>query len=110
MADKTKLAPSFLFKSNPVNHLTPTTKANSTNHSKPDTSEQTSVFHQEEWRYEATVKKIEAAIAQIESGDLDLADVFDQFSAAIEDLRLCETFLSDRQQQVDLLIETLSEE
>ncbi|PZV18002.1 MAG: exodeoxyribonuclease VII small subunit [Leptolyngbya sp.] len=77
--------------------------------SKPDNSEHPSTRLQDGWRYETTVKKIEAAIAQIESGELDLADVFDQFSEAIEDLRLCETFLSDRQQQVDLLIETLSE-
>jgi exodeoxyribonuclease VII small subunit len=72
------------------------------------TSLQTTTL-QNEWRYEATVKKIEAAIARIESGELDLVDVFSQFSEAIEDLRLCETFLSDRQQQVDLLIETLNE-
>lgn len=72
--------------------------------------EQPLALSSNEWRYEATVKKIEAAIAQIESGELDLADVFDQFSAAVEDLQRCETFLSDRQQQVDLLIETLSDQ
>ena len=82
----------------------------STNSSEIDKVEQPSALPSNEWRYEATVKKIEAAIAQIESGELDLADVFDQFSAAVEDLQRCETFLSDRQQQVDLLIETLSDQ
>jgi len=93
-----------------VSDLTNSAGAYSTNYSEPDNTEQPSVLSQDEWRYETTVKKIEAAIAQIESGELDLADVFDQFSAAVEDLRLCETFLSDRQQQVDLLIETLSDQ
>ena len=93
-----------------MSDLTNSTGAYSTNYSEPDDIEQTTVLLQDEWRYEATVKKIEAAIAQIESGELDLADVFDQFSAAVEDLQLCETFLSDRQQQVDLLIETLSDQ
>ena len=92
-----------------MSDLTNSIRANSANHLKSDNSEQPSVLLEHEWRYETTVKKIEAAIAQIESGELDLADVFDQFSEAVEDLRLCETFLSDRQQQVDLLIETLSE-
>jgi exodeoxyribonuclease VII small subunit len=36
--------------------------------------------------------------------------VFDQFAAAVEYLRQCETFLQQRQQQVDLLIETLKDE
>ncbi|MBM0740192.1 exodeoxyribonuclease VII small subunit [Phormidium sp. CLA17] len=92
-----------------MSNLTNSTGAD-TNYLKPDNSEQPSVRLQDGWRYEATVKKIEAAIAQIESGELDLADVLDQFSEAVEDLRLCETFLSDRQQQVDLLIETLSDQ
>ncbi len=93
-----------------MSDLTDSTRANSASDAKTDNSEQPSVLLQDDWRYETTVKKIEAAIAQIESGELDLADVFDQFSAAIEDLRRCETFLSDRQQQVDLLIETLSDQ
>ncbi|MBF2027158.1 MAG: exodeoxyribonuclease VII small subunit [Oscillatoriales cyanobacterium C42_A2020_001] len=62
------------------------------------------------WSYEATVEEIEAAIAQIEAGDLDLAEVFDRFSTAVENLRQCEIFLAQRQRQMDLLIETLSDE
>jgi exodeoxyribonuclease VII small subunit len=65
---------------------------------------------QEGWNYEATVKKVEEIMAQIESGELELAEVFDQFAAAVEYLHQCETFLSQRQKQMDLLIETLSDE
>ena len=64
---------------------------------------------QEDWNYEAAVAKVEAIVVQIEAGELDLEEVFDQFAAALEYLRQCETFLQERQQQVDLLIETLNE-
>ncbi|AFZ22926.1 exonuclease VII small subunit [Cylindrospermum stagnale PCC 7417] len=60
--------------------------------------------------YEAKVAEIEKIIARIEAGELDLAEVFEQFAAAVESLRQCETFLQQRQQQVDLLIETLKDE
>lgn len=62
------------------------------------------------WRYEATVAEIETIINQIELGELDLADVFDQFATAVQQLRQCETFLTRQKQQVDLLIETLLDE
>ncbi|MBE9037456.1 exodeoxyribonuclease VII small subunit [aff. Roholtiella sp. LEGE 12411] len=64
----------------------------------------------EGWNYEAKVVEIEGIIARIEAGELELAEVFDQFASAVEYLRQCETFLQQRQQQVDLLIETLSDE
>lgn len=64
----------------------------------------------QDWSYEATVKEIESTIAQIESGDLDLADLFNRFEAAVHQLRKCETFLVERQRQMDILIETLSDE
>ncbi|MBD2346236.1 exodeoxyribonuclease VII small subunit [Anabaena subtropica] len=63
-----------------------------------------------DWNYEAKVAEIEAIISRIESGELELEAVFDQFAHAVEYLRQCETFLHQRQQQVDLLIETLSDE
>lgn len=63
-----------------------------------------------DWNYEATVAKIEAIVTRIESGELELAEVFDEFTAAVEYLRQCETFLAQRQQQADLLIETLLDE
>ncbi|WP_193195968.1 exodeoxyribonuclease VII small subunit [Nostoc sp. MG11] len=64
----------------------------------------------EGWNYEAKVVEIEAIIARIEAGELELAEVFDQFANAVEYLRQCETFLQQRQQQVNLLMETLSDE
>ncbi|BAT51355.1 exodeoxyribonuclease VII small subunit [Nostoc sp. NIES-3756] len=62
------------------------------------------------WNYETKVVEIEAIITHIESGELELEAVFDQFANAVEYLRQCENFLQQRQQQVDLLIETLSDE
>ena len=61
----------------------------------------------ENWDYEATVSEVEAIINKIELGELELAEVFNQFSSAVEQLRRCEAFLSRQQHQVDLLIETL---
>jgi exodeoxyribonuclease VII small subunit len=61
------------------------------------------------WSYEETVKHIETTIARIESGELELAAVFDEFAEAVTNLRQCELFLAERQQQMDLLIETLSD-
>jgi|GEM_PF-935279 len=61
------------------------------------------------WNYEAKVAEVERIIAQIEAGKLELEEVFDQFATAVECLRECESFLQARQQQVDLLIETLKE-
>jgi exodeoxyribonuclease VII small subunit len=62
------------------------------------------------WKYEATVAQVERIVKQIESGELELAEVFEQFSTAIEYLRQCEAFLTQRQEQMDLLIETLESE
>jgi exodeoxyribonuclease VII small subunit len=62
------------------------------------------------WNYEVTVQEIEHTISRIESGELELADVFDQFSNAVDQLRQCEAFLSQRQQQADLLIEMLNDD
>jgi exodeoxyribonuclease VII small subunit len=63
-----------------------------------------------DWNYEQTVAQVEVIIRQIEMGELELAEVFDQFSTAVEQLRRCELFLARQQQQVDLLIETLLDE
>lgn len=65
---------------------------------------------QKSWNYEATVAEVEAIIAQIEAGELELEAVFDQFAKAVERLQQCETFLQERQQQMELLIETLDDE
>ncbi|MGB3206854.1 MAG: exodeoxyribonuclease VII small subunit [Crinalium sp.] len=62
------------------------------------------------WNYETTVAKVEEIIHKIESGKLELADVFEEFAAATAYLRDCEKFLSERQQQMDVFIETLENE
>lgn len=63
-----------------------------------------------DWSYETTVVQVERMINRIESGNLDLAEVFSEFASAVEYLRQCETFLAHQQQQMDLLIETLTDE
>ena len=61
------------------------------------------------WRYEAAVDQVESIVSQIESGELELAEVFEQFGIAVEQLQRCETYLSQHQQQLDLVVETLSD-
>jgi exodeoxyribonuclease VII small subunit len=63
-----------------------------------------------DWSYEETVQQVEAIMSRIESGELELADVFDQFASAVNYLRQCDLFLTQRQQQMDLLIETLTDD
>jgi exodeoxyribonuclease VII small subunit len=63
----------------------------------------------EHWHYETSVAEVEAIINRIESGELELEDVFEQFAQAVESLGQCETFLAERQSQVELLIETLGD-
>jgi exodeoxyribonuclease VII small subunit len=62
------------------------------------------------WIYEERIAEIEDIISRIETGELDLEEVFDEFTTAVEFLRECEKFLVSRQEQVDLLVETLKEE
>jgi len=61
----------------------------------------------ESWNYETTVAEVELIIKQIEAGELELAEVFEQFTTAVEYLNQCQNFLIQRQQQMDVLIETL---
>ncbi|MCG9892035.1 MAG: exodeoxyribonuclease VII small subunit [Thermosynechococcaceae cyanobacterium MS004] len=63
----------------------------------------------ENWRYEETAAEVERIVNQIESGELELEEVFEQFAQAVEYLQQCESFLAERQQQIDLLIETLED-
>jgi exodeoxyribonuclease VII small subunit len=60
--------------------------------------------------YEVKIAEIETIITRIESGELELADVFTEFATAVEYLKECDSFLQQRQQQVDLLIETLQDD
>lgn len=62
------------------------------------------------WNYEATVSQVEAIIERIETGELELAQVFDQFAVAVEHLRQCEAYLNHHQAQIELLVETILEE
>lgn len=62
------------------------------------------------WKYEVAVAEVESIISRIEAGELELEEVLKQFTQAVDQLKQCETFLQQRQQQVDLLIETLNDE
>lgn len=72
-------------------------------------SKSADVQPEKDWNYEATVAKVEAIVDRVESGELELARVFEEFALAVEYLRQCETFLSQREQQVSLLLETLED-
>ncbi len=61
----------------------------------------------ETWNYEASVEQIEAIIADLETGELPLADIFNQFEKAVTELKKCDSFLQEKQQQAQVLIETL---
>ena len=62
-----------------------------------------------EWNYEATVAQIEQILGEIEDGDLELNDVFGQFSKAVESLHQCEKILAQQREQVELLLENLGD-
>ncbi|NJL85862.1 MAG: exodeoxyribonuclease VII small subunit [Leptolyngbyaceae cyanobacterium SM1_1_3] len=60
------------------------------------------------WQYEQAIAHIEATIHQIETAELPLAETIEQFTQAAEHLQQCKAFLNQKQQQVDLLIESLT--
>ena len=60
-----------------------------------------------DWSYEDTLARIEEITAQLETGDMPLADVFEQFSEAVGSLKQCDRFLQAKQKDAALLIETL---
>lgn len=62
------------------------------------------------WKYEETVAQVEAMITKIESGKMELAEVFDTFTTALEYLRICDMFLAERRQQINLFVENIAEE
>ncbi|MGB5974406.1 MAG: exodeoxyribonuclease VII small subunit [Nodosilinea sp.] len=62
-----------------------------------------------DWSYETTVAAVEGIIADLESGSLPLATVLSQFEQAVQALHQCETYLHAKQQQVDVLLETLGD-
>jgi len=69
-----------------------------------------SQLRQSGWNYEETVDRIEAIIDRVESGDLPLEEVFEQFAVAVECLQECESFLARGKEQMDLSIELLAAE
>lgn len=60
-----------------------------------------------DWSYEETLARIEEITTQLETGDMPLADVFEQFSEAVGSLKQCDQFLQAKQKDAALLIETL---
>ena len=69
-----------------------------------------SQLRQSDWNYEETVDRIEAIIDRVESGELPLEEVFEQFAVAVECLQECEGFLGRGKEQMDLAIELLAAE
>ena len=69
-----------------------------------------SQLRQSDWNYEETVDQIEAIIDRVESGELPLEEVFEQFAVAVECLQECESFLARGKEQMDLSIELLAAE
>jgi exodeoxyribonuclease VII small subunit len=62
-----------------------------------------------DWQYDRAIETVEEIIAQLESGQLPLNTVFEQFGVAVAQLRHCETFLQQGQAEMELQIELLSE-
>lgn len=62
----------------------------------------------ETWNYETSIEQIEAIITHLETGELSLVDIFEQFEKAVTELKKCDIFLQEKQQQAQLLIETLA--
>lgn len=60
-----------------------------------------------DWNYEDTLAQIENITTQLETGDMPLAEVFEQFVVAVGSLKQCDQFLQDKQKEANLLIETL---
>ncbi|MCC3528406.1 MAG: exodeoxyribonuclease VII small subunit [Microcoleus sp. PH2017_22_RUC_O_B] len=62
------------------------------------------------WNYEETVDRIEAIIDRVESGELPLEEVFEQFAVAVECLQECEGFLARGKDKMELSIGLLAAE
>ncbi|MCT7948374.1 exodeoxyribonuclease VII small subunit [Ancylothrix sp. C2] len=60
--------------------------------------------------YEAKVAKIEEIIQKIETGNLEMTEMFNSFTLASQYLHECEDFLTEKQQQLTISVETLAEE
>ena len=93
-------------------------KAKTHHSASPTASEQTSQVSTgatsetalpQDWSYEAVVENVEAIVSRLETGELELGEVFKQFEQAVAQLKQCEQFLQSKQEQAGLLIETLED-
>ena len=64
----------------------------------------------QDWTYEIAVAQVETIIDQLETGDMPLAEIFEQFEQAVEQLQRCDSFLKEKQAKAQLLIETLTDD
>ena len=64
----------------------------------------------QDWTYETAVAQVEMIIDQLETGGTPLAEVFEQFEQAVEQLQRCDSFLKEKQAKAQLLIETLTDD
>jgi exodeoxyribonuclease VII small subunit len=62
-----------------------------------------------DWNYETAIASIEQMINKIESGDLPLETVFEEFELAVQEINQCEQFLNQGTKKMELLIETLED-
>lgn len=65
---------------------------------------------QTDWNYEEKVAEIEAILDRLESGELSLEEVFEQFEVAAKSLKECDRFLESGRQRMELAIEILKDE
>lgn len=61
------------------------------------------------WNYETAIAFIEEMIDKIESGNLPLETVFEEFELAVEQVNQCEQFFNQGMEKMELLIETLED-
>ena len=62
-----------------------------------------------DWNYETAIASIEEMINQIESGNLPLETVFEEFEVAVQEINQCEQFLNLGVEKMNLLVETLED-
>ncbi|MBD2579143.1 exodeoxyribonuclease VII small subunit [Oscillatoria sp. FACHB-1406] len=65
---------------------------------------------QTDWNYEEKVAEIEAILDRLESGELSLEEVFEEFEVAAKHLKECDRFLERGRQRIELAIEVLKDE
>jgi len=64
----------------------------------------------QDWNYQKTLAQIESIIGKIETGKINLEDLFSQVAIASQCLQECEKYLVQEEQKMDILIETLTDD